>query len=222
MAFAIDNGGHFSGGGKLNSRTDAYTVASNAMVIVDFNNNDNRIAGATCTINGVSMTPITNGGLGDGVDYSYLFYLYVPVGGTYNIVATLAGGLTGDLQTWVASFTGAGNNTIDASTAFATSSGTTVTNTITTVANNALHVAFMGNLGGNVMAAGTGTQGVTASFDASNTGFYVTSPFPVSPAGSNAISATFSPSASTFNAGASFSPAGATTVSNNLALLGVS
>lgn len=186
--------------GKVTSFTNSMTLAgSNSMLIVGHFNNDNR-TDVTCTWNGTSMTKDATST--DGTLRANIYSLGNPDTGTHNAVLTTAQGAT-DMWIYAANWNGLQDAAAEATSGTNGNSGTN-TNTVTTIADNALHAAMMLNQNGNVQTASAGNQAVKT--DATGThGLYASSPYSVTPAGSNSLAVTFTSSLWN-NAGASYAP----------------
>lgn len=108
------------------------------------------------TYNSVSMTQIAKKKSGTGSEWLYLYYLLAPDTGANNIVATQSGST--DIRIRATSYTGVlQSGQPDASTTNdSTSTITTLTTNLTTVADNCWTVLFERNGCGNITAS-TGT-----------------------------------------------------------------
>lgn len=166
------------------------------------------------TYNGVAMTRIDSQGYA-GVARAYFYYLIAPASGANNVVVSFTG-TTHNSQFQSISYTGAKQTgQPDASASNAAAVATSVTNTLTTVANNSIHLAY-------VRVSDTAPTGTTGTFvygpgSPGTEGFYITSPTPVTPAGSSSIQV--SGASQTWVAiGASFAPTVAVTTVPDLRL----
>jgi hypothetical protein len=186
----LDNQG--SGAAAATSVTISYTAAANSLITV-CGENDIDVNGSnfTATWNGATMTKDVElhavGGPDDHV-VKTLFSYYETMGGTHNIVVTATGQST-YVEANVASFLGAKNAHAFATTttytgANVTSAGDTID---TTGHNNALHIAC-GYIGTSPTAS-TGAQIINTKDN--NRTLWASSPYTVTPAGSNTITVTW-------------------------------
>lgn len=212
----LDKGGYQETDGAT-SATMPFTVAagSNRLLVVNFLINGDGtpqpddITGVT--YNGVAMTQdLTASALPTSLR-NYSYHLVAPATGANNIVISSSASI--NYFIFAASFAGAAQTgTIPEQTAVnSTFTGTTnFTNAVTTVTNNAVHVALIYNTSGGsiTQSAGTGTQKITGTDNGVNSGaLWWGSPTAVSPAGSNTLTATQSSNATGSSIGASYAPA---------------
>lgn len=117
-----------------------------------------KTAGITgVTYNGVAMTEILSTvPTGPTVLIQKLFYLVNPSTGTNNVVVTRTG--TG-IYTWghSVSYTGASQTGVPDASSVTTNTGTSITGTVTTVADNSWLVGFVTDEGSATLTAGAGT-----------------------------------------------------------------
>lgn len=177
MAIAFDNTAAFSDS-SLN-KTFSYTVTgSNTILFVGFLTSAGGTI-STVTYAGVSMTASQVGANG-----TTSYYLINPATGANNLVVTWSGGA---IACGIVSYTGAKQSSQpDNSGATTASSSTSVTNTLTSVADNCWHTMFVWNDSqGSNISAGTGTTKRTVPTNLDATVFDNNAA--ITPAGSNAI-----------------------------------
>lgn len=170
----------------------------------------------TATYNGVSMTQVSFSGSSGGGDGVYTFILVNPATGAHNIVGTYSANV-GNLHYGVgASYTGCAQGLQpDATNQTVTSSATSISTTVTTIANNAWIVgcAYGGNAAGfaatgayNIAFHGTGGSTSALGWNAIAT---MDTNGAVTPAGATAVGLSMSGSANEMAlTGVSLVPAG--------------
>lgn len=156
MAIAFDaQGGIDADVGTGHSWTHICT-GSNLILIVGFRNT--KAAGGEdvtgVTYNSVAMTKLYGSLLGNGgKDYDYFYYLINPATGSHTVSVNTAGSTT--LYGRSASYTGVKQSGFpDAQAQAQSSTGTSITASVTTVADNCWLVAFMDNEVNTTTAAG--------------------------------------------------------------------
>lgn len=179
-----------------NSLTISHANAGNLMVVgIGTNGTTDQISGVT--YNSVVMTRINtvSNASGSGLR-AYLYYLLAPTVGTANIVISATGSIF--IQAEAVTYTGAKQTgQPDASATNTASSSTTCANTLTTIADNAIHIAWYYVDAANPGSVTNGTI-LTNLLAESN-------PLLITPAASHAMTA--NSSAQNFaSCGASFSP----------------
>jgi hypothetical protein len=186
------------------SLTYTHTVGaglSNGILVVGVssgNPNAACVTVSTITYNGVSLTQIradTHTDVSEGGVDSELWYLLAPASGVHSVVVTMSGAASGNFGVGSVSFSGVDQvSPIDAQNGgFSTTGGqTSVSHSVTTVANNAWvmdNLMFSGS-GGSATATVGGTQ--TQQWNLTMTFGYVIAAGstlgPITPAGSTAIS----------------------------------
>lgn len=193
-----------SGSATATSLTVAHTcTGSNLALIVnvvtiDGTNDD--ITGVT--YNSVSMTRQATNAIGT-VARSYQYYLLGPSTGANNIVISASASVS--IQADNVSYTGVKQSGFPDASSATTANATSYSNTLTTVADNAVHIAYirvddhsitLSAGGALVLARGAGGEGI-----------YESSPLLISPAGSHSISFTTSPAQNFSGLGISLAPA---------------
>jgi len=214
MAIAFD--ATSTGSANASSVTVAHTVTgSNPFLFVVIRDLDNLLTGVTYA--SVAMTQIgtTQGAGGNNVS---LWYLVNPATGTNNIVATKSAGVS-NIRASGTSYTGVSQGAPEASTTGAGGAGTTFSQSVTTITDNAWVVWGLGENTGSPPTAGANTTSritdgaATAIFDAGGA---------VTPAGSKTLNASTAVSADAWGGTiVSIAPAAATVALPFRALLGV-
>ncbi len=149
MAIALD--AVSSGGAATKTVTVSHTCAANAVLVVSFAVKNRGSVSPTCTYNGVSMTRLTLQVI-NLVEIA-VFYLANPASGANNIVATDPTSADA-VAVSAASYTGIGNATPEVTNGNTASSATSVTGSLTTLADNAWVIMGVGT--GATQSAGTG------------------------------------------------------------------
>ena len=140
------------------------------------------------TYNGVSMTRAATvvGGAGHRV---YLYYLIAPATGAHDVVVS-ASDSAHSLRAISASYTGAAQSgQPDASNTNTANPGTSITTTVTTVADNCWTVSFLSDNAANDLVPSTGVGAERATL--SNVSSLGDSNADITPAGSNSHTWTF-------------------------------
>lgn len=147
------------------------------------------------TYNGVAMTLIDT--IASSVNRSYLFYLPAPATGTHDIVVSLSGSIFALLN--AVSYTGIQQGaTPDATSKTTGESVTSLASTLTTIADNAIHVVGFVPDAANVTSITNGTI-LTGSAGESN-------PLVLTPAGSHTMTGNWAGANRISVVGASFAP----------------
>lgn len=183
-----------SGGGAGN-QTWSHTSAGDLLEVGVLSAGGTSDVVTSVTFNGDSLTRInTVAAVNTRV---YLYYRLAPAAGTHDIVVTISGG---NVLGYAASHIGAlQSGQPDAS---ATSQdSTTTSNTLTTVANNCLHICMFHHEGGGSLTLGADTQAISTN---ANTGLF-SNISSISP-GSHSLTFTMSIAGQVETAGASFAP----------------
>lgn len=206
MAIALDTTAVSSQGIGVTSITQSATLAGSDSVLV-VGVYTISASTATATWNGVSMSQAgaSQKDNASGDTYMHLFYLVNPDLGTHDVVASFA---SSTAQVFVANFNGVKQQAPEATGGTSSGTGTSSTNTLTTISDNALHIAMFSTQANNT--ASTATQSVVDN--SSSAGLWASSPYAVTPAGSNTLTLTHS-SAAWGAAGAVFAPVAAAVTS---------
>jgi hypothetical protein len=215
MAIAFDAASGGSNGGSGNTVTFSHTCSGSDRILFvgvgDYNGDF--VTGVTYA--GVSMTLIAKQGYNSNTNYEYLYYLVAPATGANNVVisrSTSSGWCVGDS----ASYTGVKQTSpIDAYTTkeFTSADGTSLTTTLSSVADNCWFV-----LGMNSQRNLTASTGVTARHQQITQSFIGDSNSPKTPAGSYSMTVTISQANASASVMASFAPV-ATATTNSAFLL---
>src|ERR1700756_3968755 len=148
MAIAFDASSRGSGT-SVSSLTVSHTCSgSNRILLVALEWVEGPTTDTGVTYNGVAMTAIFQGFNPTGTRRMSLYYIVAPATGTNNIVASWGSSTFGTTILLALSYTGAKQAGVpDASTSGGSASGSPVTATVTTIADNAWLVGFllMGN-----------------------------------------------------------------------------
>lgn len=164
-------------------------------------------SGASATWNGVNMTVAAHAHdtvLG-GLTTAYLFYLANPDLGTHDAVISTNNG-NKDIYFYGANFNGL-LAAAPETTQFSEGSGTSITNALTTTADNAMHVSLFQSGSLTVgLTPGAGTQAVIL-LASGKSGLFASNPYAVTPAGLNTLAATADSTGAWVALGASFTPA---------------
>jgi hypothetical protein len=214
MAIAFDT--NAEGSAVSTSVTYAHTCSGSDRILfvgVNVENATEIITGVT--YNGVACTQINKRINADNDQWTYLYYLIAPATGANNVVISISS--SRPLAGRSASYTGVlqsgqpDNNT----TSRLESNGASLTNVITSVANNCWHVAMATENAGSNISAGTATTKrsatITGIFDGNAA---------ITPAGSSTLTITHA-GAKLVMCGATFSPSTASATKKNLMTLGV-
>lgn len=154
MAIAFDASSQGQNGGGLATLTFSHTCSgSNRILFVNTGCHTSIATITGVTYNGVAMTSVHAPITSPDNFYMQLWYLLAPATGANNIVVTAsaADGIVGE----AASYTGAAQTTLDATSIATLQPGTSFTQNITTVADNCWIV--WGNYRGAAIAAGANT-----------------------------------------------------------------
>lgn len=180
-AITVDTTVSVQAAASATSYTQSMTLSgSNPYLVIGSFNNDN-LSTMTATWNGTAM--IKECSVSDGALYVYMFTLANPTLGTHNLVIS-TGGIASNIWIEGANFNGLANSLSEAHSCGTTASATSYTNTLTTISNNSLHASvFTDQNGGSTPTAGAGTQVVNGNR------FMASSPYAVTPAGSNTLNA---------------------------------
>jgi hypothetical protein len=167
------------------------------------------------TYNGQAMTLIgkQTSNEASGGRYEYLFYILAPATGTHNVVISLSGSEV--IYATVATYSGVKQTTPDASTTNSAAGATSVTTTLTTVADNCW--TFLTGRTNQTQTAGTGC---TARGTTNGDGGYnlYDSNGAVTPAGSHGMTITTASSSFYGMVMASFAPAPPAPINGNFFL----
>lgn len=190
------------------SATVSHTCTGSNLILFAFVSVDGGATVSTVTYNGVSMSLVntqTNGG-----EIQALYYLAGPATGAHNIVFTPSG--SANLQIRGISYTGASQTGIpDASLAQANASSTSLSHTLTSIADNCWHTMCARD-GAAAVGAGAGTTLRTSG--ANNGCEFLDTNGAITPAGSNTIISTQSSPGYIRQNGCTFAPV-ATVVANH-------
>lgn len=204
-----------SGAATATSLTVAHTCTGSNLIlfanIVTIDGTTDRVTGVT--YNGVAMTRQATLAIGT-VARSYMYYLIGPATGANNIVISVSASVS--IQSDNVSYNGVSQSGFPDASSATTASATTYSNTLTTVADNAVHVLYqrvddhsitLTSGGALVLARGAGGEGI-----------YESSPLAITPAGSHSISFSTSPAQNWAGIGVSIAPAVAATTVPDLRL----
>lgn len=209
---AVSNGGALGASPKAFNHT---CTGSNLILFVSVFCLANSTT-TSVTYNGVSMTQIgTQNTTGDGYAV-FIFYLINPATGSNSVSITTSSGTT----TGVAhSYTGAKQSAQpDANGTTTATAATSITGTLTTIADNCWMVLAASN---EIVALAAGTGSTELALPITSTGVF-DSNAAITPAGSNGMQATWSGSRKASAVFASFSPyVAAAATGHNLLLTGV-
>lgn len=157
MAIAFDTYTSSGGSGSTSSFSFSHTCSgSDRILFVTYSAADtgNANPSTTVTYNGVSMTSLVNyrpGGASNPVRIR-VFYLLNPASGSNTVSVTLGSGWTFFSNCAAASYTGVDQTTgVEASQTVETSGSATATISVTTLTNNAVVAAFLGNRQGRTL-----------------------------------------------------------------------
>lgn len=184
MAITQDNvTGITSGGSGATSYTYSHTITSNTngcliVAITEDGGTTDDITGVTYA--GVSMTLLKKGPRNGTYPVLSVYGLLLPSTGANNIVISRSG-TAGDMASGSVSWIGVRQSGLPDANLIANSlASTSVTGSITTIANNAIIVAWAA-CGGGSLTAGTGTTSLSA---AGANMLAKSTTFPITPAGS--------------------------------------
>lgn len=140
----------------------------------------------TVTYNSVSMTLVASQVYNFGGQSGYLYALVAPATGSNTVLITV--GTSTAIVSTAVSYTGVNQSTTpDASSTSFSNSASSVTQTLTTVANNCWTILFVRTSGGTI-AAGTSTTLRNSGTTVIN---FLDSNAPITPPGSTSLQATF-------------------------------
>ena len=181
MAIAFDaaTNGNYNGGSANNVTFSHTCTGSDLILLVGIYATSLNTTGVT--YNGVSMTEIGTA-FAIGSDNLSAWYLVNPATGANNVVATLSG--TGGGQGGSLSYTGASQTGQPDANNTTSGSGTSLTNTLSTVADNSWRAIYAHwSAGGTIVAGTNSTKRGSAN---TNEGWF-DSNGPITPAGSFAM-----------------------------------
>ena len=200
-----------SGAATATSLTVAHTCSGSNRIlfvnVVTIDGTTDHVTGVT--YNGVAMTRQSTLAIGT-VARSYMYYLLAPATGANNVVISV--GASVSIQSDNVSYNGVSQSGFpDASSATTASAATTYSNTLTTIADNAVHVAYirvddhsitLDSGGALVLARGAGGEGI-----------YESSPLAITPAASHSIAFSTTPAQNWAGIGVSIAPTTELTIS---------
>lgn len=208
MALAIDATSKDTNFGEgVTSRTMAHTCTGTNLFLVSFgsvNSGSDIVSGVT--YNGVAMTRSVRQLNNSGTFTMYAYYLIAPATGANNIVWSLS---SGDIAVCGISLTGANQSAqpdVSGGSNSGGSSGTSYTNTLTTVADNSWHLAAMRQTVGGGITAGSGTAVRVDGVGGASFSVFEDDGGAVTPAGSNTLTGTGTDTDTWFTAGISVAP----------------
>ena len=181
IAFDAATNGGSTGSGTSHTFAHTTGVGSNRLLVVQVtgdNNPGDVITGVT--YNSVSMTLVTKNLTAGRAQY--MFYLLNPDSGANNVV--ISASATIYISSMAASYTGVGQSGQPDASNTCSESGSTLTCTVTTVADNSWTVLVGGN--GNGATAGAGTT-VRVQKGNENGNFIADSNADITPAGSTSL-----------------------------------
>ncbi len=219
FAIAIDNSEATLPNTGTSPVTHSYTVTGSNPAIFD-GTDCNDITASTDIMTGVtyagsSSTKVnaTQGSGGNNVTWLDLFFLPACATGSNNIVETFNTGTGKTFVTaGVASYSGVANTTIDGNVGSSGAAITTLTNVITSIADNCWHTMFV-RCNNNNPSAGSGTTQRSTNPSADGRWCFFDSNGVIHPAGSNTLTINFTIDTA-FTTGATFAPFVGSTVNS--------